>query len=843
VEPAESIFASPRSPDRDPSPAHHGGTAASAARDPNDLAPHLLGRQPTLFDGVLEQSRELICTRLDEAIACMLDEADKALLAFSTETQNREERSLFEKARDVAMERRDFIETQFRARYREEFQQRSDRARKTGRILDQAYVPMDALELVGDGDLDETLKFNDMANKLRIYCEDELVALDQRVGVLLGDADLPAKDNPFSPQVICDAFKHACRELEVDTGVRRALLKLFDDHVLDDIRAVYKAVNALLVRNAILPQVRYSIARNQERPQQAPGAPGASGAAAMPGTAPATDMAGVSAQDLFAVLQRLATGNAMPLAQPGAFAAPVGAVGAVGAVGVVGPVGNVGPPESGSTPVLKGTELLSSLTRIQIGDLSALDGGPLLVSAGAPGTTNVLHQLKGTSVGAGMDQVDLLTLDIIAMLFDQLFDDPNVPDGVKALIGRLQIPMLKVAIADKSFFSTKSHPARRLLDTVGEIALRLPADFGASSPLFTRLQDILQLLIDGFQDDVEVFTQAREQLHALLAEEDHRIEVETRFEAKRVEEMENLALARSVAQEAVKSRVRAHNLPGPVSEFLAQQWLKLLLLIHVKEGKEGRAWSSALAVMDQLIWSVEPKATIEDQRRLGAMIPQLIRYLTAGMKSAGIDESVRDSFLGHLMKYHTLAIGTAGRTGTEPTPSVRTADSPPPQAAAPILQSAGSAAIQQAPPESLDFTAPITVRNPYGSGEVSVENDDLDFTAAAEGARARREESVRKALDTLSKGSWVEFSDPASPTVRRTARLIFVSPRGSRYLFATDRAGKETIQCTRAEVARRLRLGEVVRLDKPPEESLFDRIIGGLLGKLRGGGRQALLAQ
>ena len=136
-----------------------------------------------------------------------------------------------------------------------------------------------------------------MANKLRIYCEDELVALDQRVGVLLGDADLPAKDNPFSPQVICDAFKHAGRQLEVDVGVRRALLKLFDDHVLDDIRAVYKAVNALLVRNAILPQVRYSVARNSERTQQVPGAagiPGTSGTAALPVAAPGVDMAGVT---------------------------------------------------------------------------------------------------------------------------------------------------------------------------------------------------------------------------------------------------------------------------------------------------------------------------------------------------------------------------------------------------------------------------------------------------------------------------------------------------------------------------------------------------------------------
>jgi len=75
--------------------------------------------------------------------------------------------------------------------------------------------------------------------------------------------------------VICDAFKHACRELDADLKVRRVLLKLFDDHVLDDIRAVYKAVNALLVRNSILPrsatalrETRRPVRRLRRRPHQ-----------------------------------------------------------------------------------------------------------------------------------------------------------------------------------------------------------------------------------------------------------------------------------------------------------------------------------------------------------------------------------------------------------------------------------------------------------------------------------------------------------------------------------------------------------------------------------------------
>ena len=92
-------------------------------------------------------------------------------------------------------------------------------------------------------------------------------------------------------------------------------------------------------------------------------------------------------------------------------------------------------------------------------------------------------------------------------------------------------------------------------------------------------------------------------------------------------------------------------------------------------------------------------------------------------------------------------------------------------------------------------------------------------------------------------GTWVEFSDADNPGVRRTARLIFVSPRKTRYLFAADRAGKDIIQCTRAEMGRRLRLGEVVKLDKPPEENLSERILGGLMRRLRAPDSPAAVAR
>jgi hypothetical protein len=110
----------------------------------------------------------------------------------------------------------------------------------------------------------------------------------------------------------------------------------------------------------------------------------------------------------------------------------------------------------------------------------------------------------------------------------------------------------------------------------------------------------------------------------------------------------------------------------------------------------------------------------------------------------------------------------------------------------------------------------------------------VDLTGAeASGARAKRDAGVANLLDNLAVGTWVEFRETGDQAARRPVRLIFVSPRKTRYLFAVDRAGQEIIQCTRAEIGLRFRGGEAIIMNEPPEESLFDRIMSGLVGKLR----------
>jgi len=843
-----------------------------------DSNPPVTTKQAMPFDSLLAKSRDLVCERLAQALDGMLDKMDDTLSALIFETQDRDLRTLYLETRDKALAQRNTIAEQFRAHYLMEFQVRSNRVKKTGQSFSEFDSSSLELDLVGEDDLNETLKLNDMATKLRQYCDEELIALDQRVGVLLGDANLEAEDNPFSPQAICDAFKHTCRNVDSNVKVRMVLLKLFDDHVLDDIRPVYKAVNALLVQNSILPKIRFSVSRGKEGSKASPEA-----------VAHAADRVASGEADFFSVLQNLLASNVKAMTQAGATGgtgAPAQGVAAIPGLPPIPGAPGLGRADGAPLVVLQGAELMNLLTRVQHGDVKAVaDGGPALVaSAGDPGTANVLHELKATSVGAGMNQLDSMTLDIVAMLFDQLFDDPKIPISVKGLIGRMQIPMLKVAIADKAFFSKKSHPARRLLDTLGEISSRLPGDFNASNPMFGRLEAIIQELMNNFQDNMEIFDVVRERLQILVEEEDRRVEEETQSAAKRIELNESLAASKTMAEFEVKTRVQAGKLPRPVIEFLVHQWVKPLLIVHVRRGQHSDAWKNSLATMDLLLWSVEAKHTSEERRKLAMVVPDLRKRLAAGLKIADVEDAIRERFFSDLNILHTEAISMGGEgevaaahgasadnhsakpdaapatkpdaapaTKPDAAPATKPDAAPPtkpdaapatkPDAAParkpvpePIPATAGKARApieaQGEDSDSLDFTKTLTIKNPFGGGQVHVkELESMDVRAAAT-PRAKGEVNEVEFIKNLKEGTWVEFRETVAEDAHRRAKLSYISPLRGGFLFV-DQLGKTVKECSRTELGRLIRLGMVVIVDVVVDEApLFDRMMAGVIDKL-----------
>jgi len=716
------------------------------------------------FEQLLEKCRNLAHARLSQSLAGMLHNAGDTLWELSKATQDRDTQKLYMEAQAKLLPQRKLMEERFRNHYLTEFDNRVGQARNTKPSFSDYTDGSPELGLVGEDDLNESLKVNEMAGKLRGYCEEELVALDQRAGVLLGDANLTADNNPFSPRAICDAFKHACRDIEPDVRIRMVLIKLFDDHVLDDIRSIYKAVNALLVQHSILPKIRYGRSRNQEA-----GGPATGTAAGVPGNAGAGDAAHSSEQDIFSVLRSLVAANAKTIGQHGAGTRPQAGPGTPeGVVQVPGFPPLFAPPgqvEGAARILLEGAALLGSLTRIQRGDFSQAGGTwPLPTDATEASATNVLHGLKNTSVGTGMGQIDIATLDIMALLFDRILEDRKIPDGIKWLIGRLQIPMLKVAILDKSFFSSRTHPARQLLDALGEIAVGLPPDLDSSNPIYKRVEAIVEKLIDCFEESLEIFDSLRRELREVIAQENQRAEEQTRSAAKRIEQKEMLAVAKVLARDEIKARLQAGPIHKTVVQFLAQQWIKLLLITYAQRGKDSDAWKSALETMDLLIWSVRSKPSPEERRELASLLPGLLKRLAAGMQIAGTRGSTRKAFLADLMKLHTKVLGgpvahsapqakpnapgsaqavvsaDAPTQGLPPSSSEARADKPPAQRDDATASEPSTGDQAESDSSSLDFTTLIAnapAARPAGVNEPPAQRDDA--TASEPSARDQAE--------------------------------------------------------------------------------------------------------
>lgn len=815
-------------------------------RDPERPSPN---PQAAQFERLLKECQDLAVDRVSRAVAAMLDKAEDALWAIADHTHDRELRDLYISAKDKLLGQRKTIESEFRANYQAEIVRRSNRERKQSEAFSQYELAGLELGLVNDEDLEETLKVNDMSAKLRRYCEEELNALDQRVGVLLGDANLHGEDDPFSPQVLCNAFKQTCRQLEPNMKIRVIFHKLFDDHVLDEVRSIYKDINALLIQRSILPKIRYGMRRAPAGMGARPGLPAAAllqdpgiPGTAMPGVPgmgipgagiPGAGVPGVGIpgmgmrgggghpgigatgvpmeggydaggaggeQDFFAVLQGLLARSSQAVApgvipagggMPGGGAAGGGAavhvpgfppilsgaiaghapgIAGTGGAGTVGvPVGSAARPR-----LLQGAELIGSLTRLQHGDVTMLPAGVsgLDLSALSSGTTNVVRELKAKGLADNIDHTDGATMDIVAMLFDQIFGDPRVPDALKALIGRLQIPVVKVAMLDKKFFSKKSHPARRMLDTLGEFALGLDEKFDQASPVYKKIEEVVQRLLEGFEDDIDIFDTLQAELLSVIREENKRAELAAKEVARKIAYKERLEVGKAMAQLEIKRRVESARVPQLIVKFLAEHWLKLLLLTYARHGHDSDAWKTAAETMDLLVWSVTHKKSVDDRRKLATMLPGLLKRLQTGLRAVSNDEAISTQFFTKLMRLHTKVISGGGIGGAaRPKPVASQLPAPTRDQVRP--KPADIPTLTDALPVGETHPSPTRAhKDPLGLEAPPVPALDFGVSTASE-----REQPVRPSPDTTPAAVPASAAERSSPEHQIAAEAIEAAPR------------------------------------------------------------------
>jgi hypothetical protein len=743
----------------------------------------------------LIQVRDKAAQQLKQAMQALFDNADDTLFEMADRaTSNAEQNSFFEAMRDLRLKRKS-IERGFLQKVFESFATLNQYEIGKAPMLDS--VSSDALSLVHNDTLEENVALDAMVSRVMHRDGIALGHLTTRLNAVISKK-LDDKSNPLGPRMLCEQFLGSCEGLGVEIRVKLIILKLFEKYVLGDLDQLYANANQQLVEAGVLPELKSAPpARRQPGRQQAASRTERVESAAGQGSVAAGSYADEGVQEVFGALQQLLSQvrgtSVLPQRIVPADAVPISSNDLMRLLSHMQQHFPVGGPQVSDDYDLR-NQLESLLSRA-----SAKSG-------------------KARIVG----EVDEDVINLVAMLFEFILDDRTLPDSLKALIGRLQIPMLKVAVLDKTFFSRGSHPARRLLNEIATAALGWSAQGDEQrDALYQRIEQVVQRLLNDFTDDPAIFSDVLAEFLAFTGDEKRRSELLEQRTRDAEEGRAKAELARQQVEQALNSRLLGKTLPEVVVRLLQEGWSKVLQLTCLKHGAESAEWEAALTVMDDLVWSVEPHESPEDRLRLLELVPSLLKSLRDGLSSAAIDPFITSEFFSKLEAVHVQAFQRFKREA-EPQAVPAEAEQGV-EASSEVVVELGVGPLLELPPLEADVDAPAMVEVVE---EIVLLAPGESRPQEPEASLPDDDEALEK-VDSLRVGSWVEIQEDEEHKLRGKLAAI-IKPTG-KFIFV-NRTGMKVMEKTRMGLAVEFRRGAIRLLD---DALLFDRALESVIGNLR----------
>lgn len=636
----------------------------------------------------------------------------------------------------------------------------------------------EGLQLVDDADLSEHIVIREFAAQISETCDEELYTLNRRVAALLGHEEEVDSSNPLSPKIVCDALSDACATIGSDAPSRLLLLRRLERHLHKGLPKIYQQINAYLIERGILPDLKRTYRRS------AVVADGVGAGASVPtaaGTAasPVSGATAISGECILDALQRIAQLRS-------GFAPSAMSAGLTGRT-TDAALGSTSQPSISATaldPVAMNQLLLASLNDLQ--HAPAVEPGNVIV--------NQVRMVRESDSAKQVGGLEAVTIDIVAMLFDFIFDDAHVPVAIKALLSRLQIPVLKVAMLNPGFFADRQHPTRRFLGSVSGVAIRWGAAVDEADPFYRKLAELVDRIQSEFESDVEIFGTALSELESFVRENEREEDSTTLTAANVVIQRELEAEAQERAERAVRNFRTQNTLAPLIDAFLAEFWVGVLHHVAVKNNETE--WKAVNDTMSDLAWSIEPKKVPADRLKLISLLPKLLAQLNKGLDSVEAPVERRNAFFDGLVKFHSAAL-----KGDIPA----------------ALAQESQPAVPSPTPVLGDGDLMVTRSVDHG-----IEVEEVILVGAGPVWRADDREIFRQVAE-LKRGDWVEFCDAEGHKNRE--RLNWISPQRGILLFSNHRSAK-AISIAPEALVRQIRDGNATIL---LEEAIFERALSGAL--------------
>ena len=333
--------------------------------------------------------------------------------------------------------------------------------------------------------------------------------------------------------------------------------------------------------------------------------------------------------------------------------------------------GNSGKGGSGSIGQVDG-EVMNLIRRLaMLGNiavdtqLDAAQAGPSTRGGGGFGSGGAMQaalpnlivanreELRRTATGS----LDHMVIDVVGSLFDQILADPKVPPQMARHIARLQLPVLRAALGDATFFSSRRHPVRRLVNRMASLAVAFD-DFAeaAGQHFLSLVRDLVDDIVSGDFDQMALYEQVLDKLESFVAEQAKR-DVQNNSNASSLLDQKEVDL---LLQQRYMQQL--HVALSPVAmddflrQFLAQVWSQALMKGTTVHGAESPALARLRGAGRDLVMSVQPKGLPADRKAFLVRLPQLMRDLNEGLSLIGWPDAAKKDFFDKLMPAHAQSL-------------------------------------------------------------------------------------------------------------------------------------------------------------------------------------------
>jgi len=235
-------------------------------------------------------------------------------------------------------------------------------------------------------------------------------------------------------------------------------------------------------------------------------------------------------------------------------------------------------------------------------------------------------------------------IEMVALMFQAILAEERIPPAVRVWFARLQMPVLRVALAEPEFFGTLNHPARQLIDRMGSCVMGFDASNITGSALEIEIKRIVQVIEQYPETGKRVFQIVYDEFQKFLAKfltgkEKTQKVVSV---AQQVEQKETLAI-----QYTIELRNMLKDIPvrDEIRTFLFKVWAEVLAVSAVRKGPKDAETVALKKAAADLVWSASAKPNRNDRASVIQDLPQLLQRLRAGMGLLGMPQGDQDAHI------------------------------------------------------------------------------------------------------------------------------------------------------------------------------------------------------